>query len=300
MTCLRTVPGLLLVLGASSPALAEGPPATDLVAPLVAPAAVEQAPPPAPAPACRKVALVPVEGIAVRPDEARVADGHLRAALAALEGLCPQPAADTQARLGRYKDRKLPACRDDVCRAAQVAELDVDILLAGTVVGFAGVNSATLQAYSRKGAVQRTRVNLESGGGEASMGAVLQALFGALDSGTPVELPAVAAAPAEPAPPVVAEVVEAPRRSRLPFYVAAGAAVAALATGTAFGLAASSSERAVTQGSVGCSGAGDPYVQCFESRVERGRSQARAANVAYGAAGVLAAGATVIWVWELP
>lgn len=245
-----------------------------LVAALVVASAARAAPPLIPGPCVgKRVVLVPLAPVAVSPEVARRQEERIRQALGALPGRCVEPRAQTITKL-RAQPAPLQACGDGACRAAQALQLEADWLVSGSMLGVGGTFTAALMAWDRTGEpVRRASLSLEEG--KTVEVAALQPLFGA-----------GAKSKAADRRPVV--------------YVLAGAGLAAAIAGASLGIASSATARTVSDGQTGCPGVGEQYQRCFSERVGTGRLQATAANALFGAAGLLGASATVLFVVELP
>ncbi|MFP2899934.1 hypothetical protein ACLEQD_26680, partial [Corallococcus sp. 4LFB] len=70
--------------------------------------------------------------------------------------------------------------------------------------------------------------------------------------------------------------------------------------GVGFGLAARSTESKVSRNGGECATAGASFTDCFASRLDAGRRQARTSNVLLGVGALLGLGGAVSFIWELP
>lgn len=235
-----------------------------------------------------RMVVAPLEPLALTPADARGVEDELRRQLQR-RGYCVESRAATLEKLRRYEDQRLPPCADETCAVGQAVAMGGRWLLTGVVLGVGGKRTASLVlAPDRLGAVRRALAPLEVGREGVALGEAIDALFGR----------AVVASAANVPPTEVRR--SSARRGRWPVYVAAGAGAASLLAGALFGAASDRTARALSEGRSGCGGTGDAYRACFEQKLGEGRSQSLAANVLFGAGAVLAAGAGVMLVVELP
>lgn len=217
---------------------------------------------------CVRVMVTPFEPLATTPKVARALEEEVRTGLAARPGLCVEARATTLEKLAKFERHRLPPCGDLACMAAQVSALDTDEVLSGVVVGTGGRRSVDLL---RSTAVRSAR----TAASELDLAAALGVLY-QWDSH------------------------ERRGAQRWPSIVAASVGVASAGVGLALGLESRRNEQLLSSGVTGCAGGGTTYRDCIDGQLRTGRAEATAANVLFGVAGVLVAGAVVLWVVELP
>ncbi|WP_375741844.1 hypothetical protein NR800_19510 [Corallococcus interemptor] len=235
----------------------------------------------APCDANTRVVLMPFERLALPSEDARELEDATRRAVAALPDACLESREDTLARL-RGSGAALTACGDAECRSAQASALGVRRLVRGVALGVGGKRSVALTVTDARG--PETRAQFEA----------------------PATTPGEADARARQAlhqvwsPLVTAQATREPQRSSVLPRVLWGAGGAALLAGVGFGLAARSTESKVSRNGGECATAGQSFADCFESRLEAGRRQARTSNVLLGVGALLGVGGAVSFIWELP
>lgn len=217
---------------------------------------------------CTRVVVTPFEPLATTPAAARAFEEEVRTALASRPGLCVEPRADTIAKLAKFERHRLPPCPDLACVTAQLTALESDEVLSGVVVG-AGARSNVDLLRSTGSRTARTTSS------QAELGTALGLLY-QWDSR------------------------ERPAPKRWPSILLASAGVASAGVGVALGLEAKRTEQVLSTGSTGCPSGGNVYRDCFDQQLRTGKNEATAANVLFGVAGALAAGAVVFWVVDLP
>lgn len=219
---------------------------------------------------CTRVAVTPFEPIATSPAEARAVEQAVRAELAARPGVCVEARAQTVAKLAAFPGHRLPPCADAACTARHLEALGAEELISGLVVGAGARRSVALT----RGTVARTARTTADAGDAAALHGALGVLF-QWDTAAR----------------------EAP--TRWPAYALAAASLASAGAGVALGVQARATETALSTASTGCApGAG--FAPCLDGQLRAGQGQATAANVLFGVAGALAAGAVVWWVVEWP
>lgn len=219
---------------------------------------------------CTRVVVTPFQPLATTPAVAREVEEQVRALLAARPGLCVERRQDTIARLAVFEGHRLPPCADARCFATQLGTLEADELLGGVVVGVGARRNVDLISGN---ATRTARLT--------TLAESREQLAGALSLLLRWEAPSVK------------------ERRRWPAVAAAVAGVASAGVGVALGVESRRLEQALSAGGGGCAG-GPGFPSCFDAQLRTGRDEATAANVLFGVAGVLAAGAVVLWVVELP
>lgn len=217
---------------------------------------------------CTRVVVTPFEPLATTPAVARALEEQVRAVLSARPGLCVETRAATIARLAKFERHRLPPCGDLACVAAQLSVLESDEVLTGVVVGAGGRSNVDLL---RSTAARTARTTTSEAELATALGVLYQ--WGAK---------------------------ERPSPRRWPSILAGSAAVASAGAGLALGLEAKRTERVLSSGTAGCPGGGTDFANCIDGQLRTGKTEATAANVLFGVAGVLAAGAIVLWVVDLP
>jgi hypothetical protein len=221
---------------------------------------------------CVRVVVAPFEPVATSAAEARRAEQLVREGLARRPGVCVEPRASTIAHLGSFARRRLPPCGDEACRRAQREALGADELVQGVVVGAGGYQHVELER-ARAAASERATVLLRGEGD-------VEAVHAALASWSSL-------APRPPTP-------------RWPALVTSLAAAAAAGAAVGFGLEARRLEAQLSAGTTGCPAGAPAFRDCVDAQLATGRRDATAATALSVAAGVLAGGAVVLWVVELP
>ncbi len=217
---------------------------------------------------CTKVAVAPFEPLATTPAVARALEEQVRTALAARPGLCVEARAATIAKLSKFERHRLPPCGDLACLAAQLTALDADEVLTGVVVGAGARSNVDLF----RGTARRTARATTS---EPELATAIGVLY-------------------------QWDAKERPSPRRWPSIVAASLSVASAGAGIALGVESKRNEQVLSSGVTGCPAGGTNYRDCLDAQLRTGKSEATAANVLFGVAGVLAASAIVLWVVELP
>jgi hypothetical protein len=221
------------------------------------------------APQCQRAVLVPLQPVATTPKVARELEQKTREALEATPGLCVESRADTVMRLLPLEGHRLAPCRDAQCHAQQLAQLGVDVLIEGLVLGAGGAPTLDLTITRAKSSVRAL--------------------------GSPEELPAlISMGLTDEAP---------PRKSatRWPSIVAGAAGLASLGVGVGLGVSSAELSRTLSTGNGSCSGVtGATFATCFDTQLRSGKDQATAANVLFAIGGTLLVGAIILWVVELP
>lgn len=217
---------------------------------------------------CTRVVVAPFEPLATTPAMARAMEEKVRAELAARPGLCVEARAVTIEKLAQFERHRLPPCGDLPCVAAQLKLLEGDEVLTGVVVG-AGARSNIDLLRSTAHRTARTTSS------EPELSTALGLLY-------------------------QWDARQKPAPTRWPSIVAASLGAASLGAGIALGVESRRTEQVLSSGVTGCTGGGSTYRDCVDGQLRTGRDQATAANVLFGAAGVLVAGAVVLWVVELP
>jgi hypothetical protein len=228
------------------------------------------------------LALAPLEPLAVAPALARELETQVRDALQSLSAVCLLPRAHSAERLRALEHHRVRPCTDAACRAEQVKGFEADWLMGGVVYGLGGGRTVNLFLWSADGSV----VQHGSFAGQVEGDVLGRMLREARLGRSLVE---------EPAPPLARV-----RRADWVPWALAGAAATAVAVGGGFGSASLRTAGRVSAGATGCPGEGLEYQRCFEGEVQRGRTQARTANVLFGAGAALGAAATVSLVVEWP
>lgn len=212
-----------------------------------------------------RVVIVPFDYLASDAQGAREAEQRVRDAAARWLGACVEAREATVKRLQRLGPF-LSACPDDACRASRASALEAATVVEGIALGVGGRPSLALSLWGRDGKGVRASAPLEGGAQE------IDALF---------------------------ERWSRRERGAGPWpYVSIGAAAGAVAVGAFFGARVWQEQQAVSGGTA-CAGlAGQALSGCLDARFAEGRRDALAANVLFGAGGVLAAGGAVWLVWE--
>lgn len=218
--------------------------------------------------ACTRVVVTPFEPLATSPGAARALEEQVREALAKRPALCVEPRKVTIEKLSKFERHRLPPCGDLACVGAQLAALEGDEVLSGVVVG---VGARTNVDLLRSTATRTARTTAS----EAELATAVGVLY-QWDS------------------------KERPAPNRLPAILVASAGLASAGAGLVLGLEARRTEQVLSSGMTGCAGGGTAYRDCIDGQLRTGRDEATAANVLFGVAGVLVAGAIVLWVVELP
>lgn len=226
-----------------------------------------------------RVVLVPFERVALPSAEARALEDATRRAVAALPDACLESRDDTVARL-RASGASLSACGNAECRSAQVGALGARRMVRGVALGVGGRRSVALTVTDARG--PETRAHFEApattpGETESRAKQALQEVWSPLGTAR-----------------------AAPRGSRLLPKVLLGTGGVALAVGVGFGLAARSTESKVSKSGGECATAGEDFTDCFASRLDHGRRQARTSNVLLGLGALLGVSGALSFVWELP
>ncbi|NOK20100.1 hypothetical protein [Corallococcus carmarthensis] len=236
----------------------------------------------APCDAQTRVVLVPFERLALPSEDARELEDATRRAVAALPDACLESREDTVARL-RGSGASLAACGDAECRSAQASALGARRLVRGVALGVGGKRSVALTVTDAKGTETRAQ-------------------FEASAATTPGEADARARQALQQvwSPLVTTQAVREPQGSRVLPKVLIGAGGVALIAGVSFGLAARSTESKVSRNGGECAAAGEAFADCFASRLDAGRRQARTSNVLLGVGALLGLGGAVSFIWELP
>lgn len=221
---------------------------------------------------CVRVVVTPFEPVAASAAEARRAEQLVREGLARRPGACVEPRGSTIAHLASFARHRLPPCGDEACRRSQREALGADELVQGVVVGAAGRLHVELERATA-GASERATVVLR-GEGDA------EAVHAALTAWT-------SAAARRPTP-------------RWPALVTGLAAAVAAGAAVGLGLEARRLEAQLSAGTTGCPAGAPAFRECVDAQLAAGRSGATAASALSVAAGVLAGGAVVLWVVELP
>ncbi|WP_375761242.1 hypothetical protein [Corallococcus exercitus] len=235
----------------------------------------------APCDAQTRVVLVPFERLALPSEDARELEDATRRAVAALPDACLESREDTVARL-RGSGAGLAACDDAECRSAQATALGVRRLVRGVALGVGGKRSVALTVTDARGTETRAQFEAPAttpGEADARATHALQQVWSPL---------------------VTARAVREPQGSRVLPKVLWGVGGAALIAGVGFGLAARSTESKVSKNGGECATAGQAFADCFASRLDAGRRQARTSNVLLGAGALLGIGGAVSFIWELP
>lgn len=217
---------------------------------------------------CTRVVVTPFEPLATTPAAARALEEEVRTALAARPGLCVEPRAATIAKLAKFERHRLPPCGDLACVSAQLAALESDEVLSGVVVGAGARSNVDLLRSSASRTARTTASQPEL---PTALGILYQ--WDAQERSAP---------------------------KRWPSILLASAGVASAGAGVVLGLEARRTEQALSTGTTGCPSGGNVYRDCFDEQLRTGKSEATAANVLFGVAGALAAGAIVLWVVDLP
>lgn len=217
---------------------------------------------------CTRVVITPFEPLATSPTVARALEEQVRGALAARPGLCVEARAATIEKLAKFERHRLPPCGEPTCVAAQLSAMGADELVSGVVVGAGGRTNVDL---ARSTATRSARTTAT----EAELATAVGVLY-QWDS-------------SERAGP-----------KRWPSIVLGSTAVASAGVGLGLGLMSRSTEGLLSSGMTGCGGMGTAYRDCLDGQLRSGRNEATAANVLFGIAGALLAGAVILWVVELP
>ncbi|MFB1482884.1 hypothetical protein [Corallococcus sp. RDP092CA] len=228
-----------------------------------------------------RVVLMPFERLALPSADARKLEDATRRAVAALPGACLESREDTVARL-RGSGAALAACGDAACRSAQATALGVRRLVRGVALGVGGKRSVALTVTDARGPEARAQFEAPAtapGEADARARQALQQVWSPL---------------------VTTQPARAPQGPRLLPKVLWGAGGAALLAGVGFGLAARHTESKVSKNGGECAAAGESFADCFASRLDAGRRQARTSNVLLGAGALLGLGGAVSFIWELP
>lgn len=217
---------------------------------------------------CTRIVVVPFEPLATTPAIARALEEEVRAALAARPGVCVEARAATIEKLARFERHRLPPCGDLACVTAQLTALDTDEVITGVVVGAGGRRNVDLLRSTAPRTARATASELEVA---TAVGVLYQ-----WDS------------------------KERPAGRRWPSILTASLGVASAGVGVALGVEARRHEAVLSSGATGCGGGGTAYRECLDGRLRAGKTEATAANVLFGVAGALVAGAVVLWVVDLP
>ena len=217
---------------------------------------------------CTRVVVTPFEPLATTPASARAFEEEVRTALATRPGLCVEARAATIEKLSKFERHRLPPCGDLACVTAQLTALDSDEVLSGVVVGVGARSNLDLLRSTASRTARTTTSQPEL---HTALGLLYQ-----WDSH------------------------ERPAPKRWPSILLASAGVASAGVGVALGLEAKRHEQALSTGTTGCPSGGNAYRDCFDDQLRTGKREATAANVLFGVAGALAAGAVVLWVVDLP
>lgn len=220
---------------------------------------------------CARVAVAPFEPVATSAAEARRVEASVREALARRAGVCVEARAETLPRLATFPNHRPPPCAEAACRRAQLEALGVDELVRGVVVGAGGALHLELERTTRERTTRSGAVL--AGDGDAASAASVLSLWD------------------EPRP---------PSSPRWPAVAATAAAVAAASVGLALGLEARRVEGQLSRGDTGCPAGAPDFRDCVDGLLRDGRGKAGAATALSVAAGLLAGGAVVLWVVELP
>ena len=183
-------------------------------------------------------------------------------------GLCVEARKVTIEKLSKFERHRLPPCGDLACVAAQLAALEGDEVLSGVVVG---VGARTNVDLLRSTATRTARTTATEAELPTAVGVLYQ--WDSKERAAP---------------------------NRLPAILVASAGLASAGAGLVLGLEARRTEQVLSSGMTGCAGGGTAYRDCIDGQLRTGRDEATAANVLFGVAGVLVAGAIVLWVVELP
>jgi hypothetical protein len=221
------------------------------------------------APPCQRAVLVPLQPVATTPKNARQLEQQVREALERTPGLCLESRQETVMRLLPLEGHKLPLCRELACHQQQLAQLGVDVLVEGLVLGAGGAPTLELTISRARGSVRAV--------------------------GSPDELPAlISMGLTDEAPP--------PRvGKKWPSIVSGAAGLASLGVGIGLGVASAQQANTLSMGNGACAGvAGAQFATCFDAELRSGKNQATAANVLFAVGGTLLLGAFVLWVVELP
>ena len=217
---------------------------------------------------CTRVVVTPFEPLATTPAAARAFEEEVRTALASRPGLCVEPRAATVAKLAKFERHRLPPCAELACLTAQLAALESDEVLSGVVVGAGARSNVDLLRSTSSRTARTTAAQPEL---TTALGLLYQW-----------------------------DAQERPAPKRWPSILLGSAGVASAGVGVAVGLEAKRHEQALSTGTTGCPSGGNGYRDCFEEQLRTGKAEATAANVLFGVAGALAAGAIVFWVVDLP
>jgi hypothetical protein len=215
--------------------------------------------------------VAPFEPVAASAADARRVEESVREALTRRAGICLEARAETLERLTPFPARRLPPCPDVACHRAQLEALGVDELVRGLVIGAGGVLHLELE----RATPSRTLHGEAVLSGDHAAAAAMSALS-LWDEARPA------------APP------------RWPAVAATAAAVAAASVGLALGLEARRLEAQLSRGDTGCPAGAPDFRDCVDGLVRDGRGKAGAATALSVAAGLLAGGAVLLWVVELP
>ncbi|CAM3097770.1 hypothetical protein G4177_16990 [Corallococcus sp. ZKHCc1 1396] len=226
-----------------------------------------------------RVVLMPFERVALSSADTRALEDATRRAVSALPDACLESREDTAERL-RGSGTSLSACGNTECRNAQAASLGARRLVRGVALGVGGRRSVSLTVTDARG--PETRAHFEApattpGEAEARARQALQQVWAPLGTAK-----------------------AAPRGSRLLPKVLLGAGGVALAVGVGFGLAARGTESRVSKNGGECAESGEGFTDCFASRLQDGRRQARTSNVLLGVSALLGVSGALSLVWELP
>ena len=217
---------------------------------------------------CTRVTVAPFEPLATSPAVARAVEDQIRTVLSARPGLCVEARTATIEKLAKFERHRLPPCGDLACVASQLSVLESDEVLTGVVVGAGARTNVDLLRSTATRTARTTATEAE-----------LPTAVGVLYQWDSKER----AAP-----------------NRLPAILVASAGLASAGAGLVLGLEARRTEQVLSSGMTGCAGGGTAYRDCIDGQLRTGRDEATAANVLFGVAGVLVAGAIVLWVVELP
>ncbi len=229
------------------------------------------------------VVVAPFEPLATSPAVAREVEERVRKEIAATAGLCVEERGRTIRKLAKYENQRLPVCADETCSAAQARAMEAKWLLTGVVLGVGGrINVSLTLSGDVVGKQRRTTVAADE---EGALAPSVRALF------LPGPAPSEKSGGARPA---------RGEKTRLPAILVASAGAVSLAAGGLLGAASQRTARSLEAGATGCSGTGEAYRDCFDARIRQGREQAAGANLLFGAGALLLAGASVMFVFELP
>ncbi len=218
--------------------------------------------------AAGRTAIVPFEYLAAEAEVAREAEQRVREAARRRLGDCVESRDATARRLERLGPT-LASCQDDACRAARAAALEAGAVVEGVALGVGGRPALALTLWGRDGRATRQSLPLEES--PERVGRELDDLFARWSRQS---------RPRGPGP-----------------YLVLGTAAGAAAAGAVLGVLVRQNQQALTSGTA-CGGSGGALAACLEERFTRGRPQALAANVLFGAGAALAAAGTVWLVWE--